>query len=327
MRRREAYDERRASRAVAATTAGRAARPGVLWGLVFGATIASSASTYLSAFPTAASRTRLALSMRGNAGFAALFGPIRGIDTVAGYTAYKTLMFSVILAAVGLGAGIVALWVPTAVLAAGVGATSKVGMGLGASLFVATSIVAAAAMFMAIGMLVGQLAATRHDANLVGAGILAASYLVRMVADSDSALAWLRWASPLGWIEELRPLTGSRPFAFVPIVALVVVLVVVAVRMAKQRDLGASAFASRDTPKPRTFLLGGEAGLTVRLTRPAIVAWIGALATSGLVFGLVAQAAANALRGSPGLERTIARLGGSRAGAASYLGFTFVFAA
>src|SRR6266511_3239665 len=100
MRRREAYDERRASRAVAATTAGRAARPGVLWGLVFGATIASSASTYLSAFPTAASRTRLALSMRGNAGFAALFGPIRGIDTVAGYTAYKTLMFSVILAAV-----------------------------------------------------------------------------------------------------------------------------------------------------------------------------------------------------------------------------------
>ena len=365
MRRREAYDERRASRAVAATTAGRAARPGVLWGLVFGATIASSASTYVSAFPTAASRARLALSMQGNAGFAALFGPIRGIDTVAGYTAYKTLMFSVILAAVwgllvatrllrgeedagrwelflsgqttrgraalqaaiGLGAGIVALWVPTAVLAAGVGATSNVGIGLGASLFFATSIVAAAAMFMAIGMLVGQLAATRHDANLVGAGILAASYLVRMVADSDSALAWLRWASPLGWIEELRPLTGSRPFAFVPIVALVVVLVVVAVRMAKQRDLGASAFASRDTPKPRTFLLGGEAGLTVRLTRPAIVAWIGALAASGLVFGLVAQAAANALRGSPGLERAIARLGGSRAGAASYLGFTFVFAA
>ena len=71
-------------------------------------------------------------------------------------------------------------------------------------------------MFMAIGMFVGQLAATRHDANLIGAGVLAGSYLVRMVADSDPRLAWLRWASPLGWIEELRPLTGSRPFAFVP---------------------------------------------------------------------------------------------------------------
>jgi ABC-2 type transport system permease protein len=45
------------------------------------------------------------------------------------------------------------------------------------------------------------------------------------------------------------------------------------------------------------------------------------------VFGLVAQAAANALKGSPALERLIARLGGVRAGAASYLGFTFVIAA
>ena len=99
-------------------------------------------------------------------------------------------------------------------------------IGLGASLFFATSLLAAAAMFMAIGMLVAELAATRRDANLIGAGVLAGSYLVRMAADSDPGLGWLRWASPLGWIEELRPLTGSRPLAFVPIVVLVAVLVV-----------------------------------------------------------------------------------------------------
>jgi ABC-2 type transport system permease protein len=364
-RRREIYDERRASSAVAVATTRRVARGGALWGYVFGATIASSAYSYPKAFPTAASRARLAASFRGNAGFAALFGPIRRIDTVAGYTAYKAMMFLVILGAIwgllsatrllrgeedagrwelylsgqttrggaaaqaslGLGVGVLALWVPTAVLTAAVGSLSKVGIGLGASLFFATSVVAAAGMFMAIGILLSEIAATRRDANLIGAGILSASYLIRMVADSASRLAWLRWASPFGWIEELRPLTGSRPIAFAPIVVLVGVLVAVSVQVAKDRDLGASMLASRDAPRPRTLLLGGQAGLTVRLTRPAIAAWTLALAATGLVFGLVAQAAASALRGSPALERVIARLGGTTFGAASYLGFVFVVAA
>ncbi len=365
MRSRDVYGERRASRVVAVTTARRAARQGVLWGLVFGATIAASSSSYASLFPTVASRTKVALSFEGNAAWAALFGPLRRLDTVAGYTAYKSGMTVIILgaiwgllvatrvlrgeedagrwelflsgqttraeaalqAAIGLGVGVVALLVPTALLTAAAGASSKVNIGLGASLFYAASIVAAAAMFMAIGMLVSELAATRRDANLIGAGVLAASYLVRMAADSDPGLGWLRWASPLGWIEELQPLTGSRPVGFVPVVALVVVLVLVAVRIAKQRDLGASAFASRDTPKPRTFLLGGQAGLTVRLTRPVVVAWVAALVVSGLVFGLVAQAAGTALRGARGLELAIERLGGTTSGAASYLGFVFLVAA
>jgi ABC-2 type transport system permease protein len=365
LRRREVYGERRAARTVAVTSSRRAGRQGMLWGLVFGATIAASASSYPSLFPTAASRAQVALSLRGNAAWAALFGPLRRLDTVAGYTAYKSLMFAVILgaiwgllvttrllrgeedagrwelylsgrttrgraalqAATGLGVGVVALWVPTALLTAVAGASSKVSIGLGASLFFATSVVAAAAMFMAIGMLVGQLSATRHDANLIGASILAGSYLIRMAADSDPALGWLRWASPLGWIEELQPLTGSRSFAFVPIVAFVVVLVAVALRVAARRDLGASAFASRDRQRPRTLLLGGQAALTIRLTRPAIAAWVAALIVTGLVFGLVAQAAGSALQGAAGLEEAIQRLGATTAGAAAYLGFVFVIAA
>ncbi len=364
-RRPEVYDEPRASRAVAVFTSRRAGKQGALWGLVFGATIAASASSYAGLFPTAASRVEVARSFQGNAAWAALFGPLRRLDTVAGYTVYKSGMTVIILgaiwgllvatrvtrgeedagrwelflagrttrrraavqAAVGLGAGFVAVWVPTALLTAAAGASEKVGIGAGASLFFATALLSATAMFMAIGMLAGQVAATRRDANLIGAGVLAASYLIRMAADSDPGLGWLRWASPLGWIEELRPLTGSRPFAFVPIVLFGVVLVGGTIRIARQRDLGASAFASRDAPKPRTLLLGGQAGLTIRLTRPVIAAWIVALVVAGLVFGLVAQAAGTALRGAQGIEQAIERLGGTSAGAASYLGFVFVIAA
>jgi ABC-2 type transport system permease protein len=365
MRRSEVYDEGRAARAVAVTTAKRAAGPGVLWGLVFGAIVAATMSQYRSLFPTASSRAGLVAAVEGNAAFEALFGTIHRMDTVAGYTAYKTMYTLIIVgaiwglliatrvlrgeedagrwelflsgqttrggaalqAAIGLAAGLGALWLPTAVLAAATGAGSEVDIGVGAALFFATAAVSGAAMFMAIGMVVSQLAATRRDANLIGAGVLAASYLVRMAADSDPGLAWLRWASPLGWIEELRPLTGSRPLAFVPIACLVVMLVIAAVLVAARRDIGSSALASRDTPAPRTLLLGGQAGLTLRLTRPAIVAWLAALAATGLVFGLVTQAAGRSLRGNPTMERVIGRLGATSAGAVVYLGFVFLIAA
>ena len=365
MRRKDVYDDRRAERVLTLVSARRAARPGALWGLVFGATVAASASTYVTSFPTHESRVTLAQTVEGNVGFTALFGPIRHIDTVAGYVAYKTMYTTIVLGAIwglfiatkllrgeeetgrwelllsghttraratrqvaiALGGGIVALWVPTALFTIAGNSPSKVGIGMGASLFFATALVASAVMFMAVGMVVSQLAATRHDANVIGAGVLAASYLVRMVADSDPALGWLRWASPFGWIEELRPLTGSRPYAFIPIVAFTAVLVVVATRIAARRDVGASALGERDARSPRLTLLGGQAGLTLRLTRTGVVAWLFALTATGLCFGLVTQAAGNAAKGSPTLERVIERLGARGGGAIAYLGYVFLIAA
>src|SRR5262249_9388783 len=78
---------------------------------------------------------------------------------------------------------------------------------------------------------------------------------------------------------------------------------------------------------PRTLLLNGQAGLTLRLTRPAVGAWLLVLGLTGLVFGLVTQAAGQSLQGSPTLERAIARLGANSAGAVTYLGFVFLIAA
>jgi ABC-2 type transport system permease protein len=361
----DAYGEQRAARTIAVTTARRAATQGVLWGIVFGGTIAASARSYAGLFPTVASRAEMARTFEGNTAWAALFGPLRRLDTVAGYTVYKAGMTVIILGAIwglllatrvlrgeedagrwelflsgrttrgqaaaqaviGLGAGLAALWAVTFTLTAATGRLPEVNIGAGASLFLVSALLSAAAMFMAVGLFVSEIAATRRDANLIGAAVLAGSYLVRMVADSDPSIAWLRWASPIGWIEQAQPLTGSRPVAFVPILALVVVLVAAAIRIASTRDLGASALASHDRSKPRTLLLGDQAGLTIRLTWPAVAAWLLALSVTGLVFGLVAQAAGSAIRGAQGLEEAIQRLGATTSGAASYLGFVFVVAA
>ncbi len=364
-RRRERYDDSRAARVVAVTAAKRAARGGALWGLVFGVMIAATESTYIKTFPTRASRELIAHSVAGNAGFAALFGPIHNIDTVAGYTAYKVGYTLIVLGAIwgllvatrllrgeedagrwelflagrndrtravtqtvaGLLSGVSVLWYVSVIFAVGSGRSANVGFGAGASLFLVTAVVSSAAMFVAVGVLTSQLAATRHDANLIGAGVIAGSYLIRMVADSDSTLVWLRWASPFGWIEELRPLTGSKPFAFVPIAAFVAAGVGSAVLIARRRDLGASVFANRDTARPRTFLLGGQAGLTLRLTRATLIAWVAVLGTVGLVFGLVTQAAGKALSATTSLNKIVGRMGATRVGAVVYLGLVFTIAA
>lgn len=365
MRRKDAYGDRRAARVVGVTTSRRVARPAVLWGLVFGAGIASTMAAYRSSFPSAESRANVARTIEGNPAFEAIFGLTRDMGTVAGYTAYKIMFTLVIIGAIwglliatrvlrgeedagrwelllagqttrraatrqatfGLAVGLVALWVPTAVLTVVVGRTRDVGIGAGASVFFATAVITPVLMFMAIGVFVSQLAPTRRDANRMGALVLAVAYIVRMAADSDPSIGWLRWTSPLGWIEELHPLTGSRFVGFVPILVLSVVLVAASVYIAARRDAGAGALAGRDSSSPRTFLLGGQAGLTVRLTWPTIVAWLVGFAATGLAFGLVTQAAGQSLRGSPTLERVIARLGATGTGAVTYLGFVFVIAA
>ncbi len=87
------------SRVVFALTARRAVRAGLLWGAVFGSTVALTMTQYRSLFPTTASRRSLAVSLTGSTAIQALFGPIHRLDTVAGYTAYKTLYTLLLLGA------------------------------------------------------------------------------------------------------------------------------------------------------------------------------------------------------------------------------------
>jgi ABC-2 type transport system permease protein len=51
------------------------------------------------------------------------------------------------------------------------------------------------------------------------------------------------------------------------------------------------------------------------------------MSVTGLVFGLVTQAAGTSLQGSPTLQRVISRLGATGAGAVTYLGYVFLIAA
>jgi ABC-2 type transport system permease protein len=352
----------RSPRTVVAVLTGRqAGRSGVIWGYIFGIAIASSAISYTTIYKSQAQRDALAAAYGSNKATSALFGPAPDLQTVAGFTVFKISMTLMVLGAVwglltstrllrgeedsgrwellltgqttrkgaavqalaGLGAGVFALWALTAVITVLVGRDSKVGIAAGPALFFALATVATAVMFLAVGTLTSQLGATRRQAASFAAVFLGVAYAVRLIADAGVGLHGLIWASPLGWVEELRPLTSPQPVALLPIVAFTFVLAVIAVRFAGSRDAGASIVADRATSKADLRLLSGPTGLAVRMVRPSVIGWWVAIAVSGLLYGLIAKSAGATISGSS-VRNVFTKLGAPGTGADAVLGVCFL---
>ncbi len=352
------------AKVIGTLTARKAVRSGVLWGYVFGVVVASSALSYVSIYKTPAQRRQLETAFGSNNATTALFGPASRLQTVAGFTVFKTSMTLMILGAVwgllastrllrgeegsgrweillsgqttrrgaaaqalcGLASGVTTLWVVTALITIVAGHSSKVGIAPGPALFFALALVSSAVMFLGVGALTSQLAPTRRQAAAYAAAVLGVSYALRMTADSGIGLHWLRWMSPLGWVEELQPLTAPRPLALLPIFALTTICAWAAVQLAGTRDLGASTLPDRTTERPRLRLLFGPTGLAIRLIRPTVVGWGTAIAVTGLLLGLVARAAGATISGSS-LKQVFTRLGAPGTGADAYLGVAFLIVA
>jgi ABC-2 type transport system permease protein len=349
---------------VARLTARSSVRSGAIWGYIFGIAIASSAVSYTRIYKTRAQRDALAAAYGSNKATSALFGPAPQLQTVAGFTVFKISMTLMLLGAVwglltstrllrgeedngrwelllagpvtragaavrslgGLAAGVVTLWALTALLTVLTGLDSSVGIAAGPALYFALAMVATAVMFLAVGALTSQLAATRRQAAAYAAWFLGVSYAVRMIADAGLGLHGLIWASPLGWVEELRPLTAPQPLALLPIIAFTAVLAAVAVRLAGTRDVGTAIVPDRASRAPHLRLLRGPAGLAIRLVRPVAVSWWTAIAVSGLLYGLIARSAGATIAGSS-VHKVLAKLGAPGTGAAAVLGVCFLILA
>ena len=349
---------------VAGLTARRAVRSGVIWGYIFGVAIASSALSYAKIYKTTAERDALAATYGSDKAITALFGPAPQLQTVAGFTVFKISMTLIILGAVwglltstrllrgeedsgrwevllagqttrrgaaaqalaGLGAGAGAAWAVTAVITIVAGRDSSVGIAPGPALYFALAMVATAVMFLAVGALTSQLAATRRQAASYAAAFLGVAYAVRMIADAGVGLHGLIWVSPLGWVEELRPLTAPQPLALLPVAVFTAVVAAVATELAGARDVGASLLPDRARSRPHLRLLSGPTGLAIRLVRPMTIGWWVGIGVAGALFGLIAKSAGGTISGSS-VQQVFAKLGAPGKGADAVLGACFLILA
>jgi ABC-2 type transport system permease protein len=352
------------ARVVFRQTTRKALRSGALWGFIFAAYIASQAWAYTSSYKTVAERAKVA-STFSSGGLSALVGPAHQIQTVAGYTVWKSLGILGVLGALwalmlstkllrgeedagrselllagqvtrrqaaiqqllGLATALMALFVVTAIGIETIGHTSRVHWAFTAGLFFAVAVVSAAAMFLAAGALTSQLAANRRQAAAYTGTTLGLFFALRMLSDAAPSLSWLRWVTPLGWVEQLQPFTHPEPLALLLVGTATLVMAVVAVYLADRRDLGASTLPDRSTAPARTSLLGGPVGLTVRLIRPTILGWLAGICAFALLLGAVSKQGAKSLQDSPGVNKVLTRLGGQGGEIKAYLGISMLIVA
>ena len=180
----------------------------------------------------------------------------------------------------------------------------------GPSAFLALATIAPLAVFAGIGAVICQLVPTRRMALEAGSAALGIALLLRVVADTSGSLSWMRWISPLGWTEEMRPFAGARPAVLLLPLAVTVLLLVVAGAISMRRDVGNGLLPARDTARPRLGLLGSPTAYAFRAERGSLLAWFIGIGFYALIVGLLSTTLSEE-NVSERLRRQIAKLGGA----------------
>ena len=308
-------------------------------------------------YTTVAQRLAFAHSFAHNKAVLLFYGRAYDLLTVGGYSAWRTGGTLAILAAVfglmfavralraeeesgrdelvlsgpvsrGLsnGAALVAAAVGTLALWLAVVVGSRLGeLPVGGSAYLGLAIVSMVPVFLGVGALMSQIAPTRRVALELGSAVLGAFFMLRVIADTSGGLSWLRWITPLGWAEELRPFTGARPLVLLAPISLSVVLLTASWTIARRRDIGNGLLAVRDVARPRLALLRSPIAQALRGERTSLIVWIGGVGVLGLIIGVVSRSISSA--GIPHrLAHELSKLGaGSILTPRGYIGFSFVF--
>ena len=329
----------------------------IVFACLFGIYAYVQAFGYRSAYPTLADRLAFAATFAANAGLRLFYGQPHDVATVNGYVAWRVGGTLAIAAAVfgllapvraqraeedagraelvlagtvsrrtlnvsglaAIGAGIVLIWLAE-FLGLAIG-----GIPAGGAAYLALATASVIPVCVGVGAVTGQLAPNRRVALELGGAIVGLLFILRAIADTAGGAGWLRWATPLGWAEELRPFAGARPIVLlIPIMATMLLLLVSA-RIGAHRDIGTGVLPTRDSVDPDLRLLSSPTLYALRSLRGTLLVWIGSLALWGFIFGIVSKSISSAGI-SASLQKQIAKLGaGSITTPAGYLGLVFIF--
>lgn len=324
-------------------------RGAIIFGLAAGGMISLQGLAFAATYTGELARSGFATTLASNPTLGILYGEIRNIETPAGYMVYRSLPFMAFLGAIwglavatrllrgqeedgrlellltgkdtlvsgmlhilkGIGASMVVGFTLSAIVLVLLGRFDDIRVSASASLFLAVALFSPAAVFIAIGAVLSQLAATRRRAMMYGAVLLVIFFVLRSLGNVIESLYWTKYFTPFGWVDKSHPVTGSDWVWLLPIAGLVIFCLTLAGYFAGHRDLGESIIADDETAKPRYSLLGGPFGLGFRLTRGALIGW--ALTTVGVagLMASIAKTASEAVASSNSLTKAIENLAGS----------------
>ncbi|MEU7468832.1 ABC transporter permease [Streptomyces sp. NPDC044984] len=320
-----------------------------VWVAVNALMVLSMPNTLKGLYGTPAERADLVAQTAGNSSLRAMIGPVFG-DSLGALTVWRAGVYAGALAAVvgllvvvrhtrdeeesgrqemvasgmvgrraSLTAALLAAAVANGMLAllvtaglAGQGAAGALAFGLG--------VAGVGMVFATMAAIVAQLTESARLARGLTAAVLGAAFVLRAAGDSATGggtsqafgtgggSSPLTWASPLGWLTNLRAFAGERWWVLGLFAGAVLAQGAVAYALAGRRDLGMSFLPSR--PGPAAGRLGGAGALAWRLQRGGVLGWSLGFLLAGLVYGGMAEGAADLVGDNDNAREIFQRMGG-----------------
>lgn len=205
------------------------------------------------------------------------------------------------LLVVDLAAALLGGTVTAALVGTGTGVAGSVLFGVGLAGFAGTS--------AGVAAVTAQVFAVRRRAVGVAGTLFGAFFLLRMAGNSTDGWGWLRWLTPFGWMDELHAYGDNRWAALTPLLLAPVALGVVAVRLRGARDASAGLIRGNDHREARLGLLGSPIGFAWRSTRGVLLAWLISLAAYACLAGGLVKTVTDYVAKDPTYRDSLAALG------------------
>ncbi|MEV8316200.1 ABC transporter permease [Streptomyces sp. NPDC059900] len=310
-----------------------------VWVLIVAGLVLAMPGALEQSYGTAAERADAMRSMNANSSMRALYSPVFG-DSIGALSAWRIGVYASILAAAMsliivvrhtrdeeetgrqemLSAAMVGRRAPlTAALLAAFTANAAValliaggmaGHGSGGALALGLGVAGTGMLFATMAAIVAQLTESARLAKGLTSGVLGAAYVLKAAGDAGSGggESVLTWLSPLGWVENLRAFAGERWWVLLLVGGAILAQGALAYDLAGRRDVGMSFLPTR--PGPAKGRLATAGALARRLQRGSVLGWVLGFLVSGVVFGGMAEGAADIVGDNRNTRDIIERMGG-----------------
>ena len=302
-----------------------------------------AAASFAELYSTAVERQAFADTVGSNPALVALYGPLFS-PSVGGLTAWRMGIVPVVVALISLltvirhtrteeeagrrellGASVVGRNAPLAAalivtVAANVVLAALLTLGMivqdlsaPGSIALGLAFATSGCLFAAVAAVIAQLTESAGGARGIAISVLGLAFLLRAAGDvggKDGGWSWLSWASPIGWVQRVRPFGDERWWIFALAAGTFVVLAAAAYALSSRRDVGAGLLPPRPGPATASASLRSPLVLAWRLHRGLLFGWTAGFAVMGVVFGSVTDAASDILNDNPQLATIFERLGG-----------------
>jgi ABC-2 type transport system permease protein len=158
-------------------------------------------------------------------------------------------------------------------------------------------------VFAALAAVCAQVVLHSRGVYALGFAAIALSYILRGVGDVNDTF-WV-WLSPLGWLEKAAPFADQRWWVLLIPTVVATGLSVLAVVLARRRDLGAALYRRGPGEPSASAWLVRPLGFALHGQRGSLLGWLVGSVALAAVMGALAQDVVGAILGNPSLSKAM----------------------